>query len=127
MKLKALVITLLVGSSSIAMAQPYRDRPGRPDYRRPERNRITMTGSYTSEFGPVELRQRGEIVTGTFAAGGGGRIEGRIVGSKVLFRWWNSQEKGRGVWYMANPDRIEGTWGKRRSETDGGVWNLTRS
>ncbi len=106
------------------------DQDHRVDYRYDSRvNRrafLTLSGSYTSEFGPVQLYQYGDRITGTFTAGGGGTIEGRIVGNQIVFHWKNSAERGHGVWQVSARNRIEGTWGKNHSEYDGGAWNLMR-
>ena len=167
-KLKALIVTLVVGSSSVAMASPatftargsvsikanyptYYQAPrtvivrdhrfSEPVYRHDARDyrdhygedfrfncgTMTLTGTYSSEYGPVQLFQHGDRVTGTFTAGGGGTIEGRIVGNQIIFRWKNTRENGRGVWFVNSMNRIEGTWGNNRSEVDGGAWNLKRS
>jgi len=177
-KLKALIVTLVVGSSSVAMASPatftargsvsfhastpsysaprpviVRDhRPAdyvhsgyRTDYRHDYRSDyryndhfddhfdhdddhgFTLTGTYSSAFGPVQLWQDGDRISGTFTSGGGGTIRGRIVGNEIHFTWKNTGEKGRGTWYVSNPNRIDGTWGKNRSDSDGGAWNLKRS
>ena len=144
-KLKALIVTLVVGSSSAAMAAPklvasadatliLRNRAPRevyrpiyhPTYERPVYNRFSLSGSYSSAYGPVQLFHRGDIVTGTFTSGGGGTIEGRIVGNQIVFRWKNTAERGRGVWFVSNPNRIDGTWGNNASDADGGAWNLKR-
>jgi len=165
-KLKALIVTLVVGSSSVAMASPatfsargsvsfamgrpvyqaprtvvvrdhrqpdYRyidDRNDRNDYRDDVRDEhcatFSLTGTYTSAYGPVQLWQHGDRITGTFSAGGGGTIEGRIIGNQIVFRWRNSKEQGRGVWFVSSPNRIDGTWGTSHSNADGGAWNLSK-
>ena len=168
-KFKALVVALVVGSSSVAMAAPatfsasarasvsfnvrtsnvrtpdvvVRDHRGpsyqpvsqRPRYQPPvyqpaydddHCDTSAIAGSYTSVYGPVQLVQRGDRITGTFTAGGGGTIEGRIVGNQIIFTWKNTAERGRGVWYIANTNRIDGTWGQNASQTDGGAWNLVK-
>lgn len=171
-KLKALVVMLVMGSSSAAMASPatfsahgsvsfdigepshrtvvvrdhreYRQPVyvNQRDYRAPEpvyvnyrdyRNgrelryeQFSLTGTYSSEFGRVELFQHGDRITGSFAAGGGGVIEGRIVGNQIFYKWKGASQRGRGVWTLTGPNRLEGTWGNGRNDFDGGAWNLRR-
>jgi hypothetical protein len=162
-KLKALIVSLVVGSSSVAMAAPatfsaraqvsVRVRTPAPaprptvvvrdhrvnqtpyypqhQYEQPQYDQIhcgtmAITGLYNSEFGRVELRQMGDRIVGTFVAGGGGTIEGRIVGNQIVFSWQNTGERGRGVWFISNNGRINGTWGHNANNADGGAWTLTR-
>ena len=164
-KLKALIVTLVVGTSSVAMASPVsfsargsvsistarpvvtyparepvvvvRDHRTQPSYERPyvQYDRVrdryneqlySLTGLYSSEHGPVRLYQTGDRITGTFVSGGGGTLQGRIVGGQIFFSWQNTNSQGHGVWMIQSGNRIVGTWGLQASETDGGAWTLTR-
>ena len=165
-KLKALIVTLVVGSSSVAMASPatFSARGSisfgvrRPVVVRPAPRPVntvivrdhrfnnqlprytqvneyehancgttmySVSGMYNSAYGRVQLFQNGDRVTGSFEAGGGGTIEGRIINGQIYFTWQNSAEHGRGIWRVSANGRIDGTWGQNDSDFNGGAWTLT--
>jgi tetratricopeptide (TPR) repeat protein len=60
---------------------------------------------------------------------GGGTLEGRIIENRVVkFHWIepHGAGEGEGVWRL-KAGKLEGSWGRGQSETDGGTWNLWRS
>jgi hypothetical protein len=92
-----------------------------------KRVRTDVTGVFRSNWDEVQLRQRGDVVTGTYVCCGGGTIEGRIVEGRVVrYRWKQPGAEGRGVWTIEDPDRLQGTWGVGHDEVSGGRWDLQR-
>jgi hypothetical protein len=88
---------------------------------------IDVTGDYRSNWDDVRLVQRGDRVFGTYVCCGGGTIEGRITEKRVLRYRWQSPTggDGMGVWTIDGA-RLDGTWGWKQSQNDGGRWDLVR-
>ena len=87
----------------------------------------TIAGDYTSNWDAVKLVQDGTHVSGTYVCCGGGTIEGRIIeGHVIKFQWHEPRGAGdgEGVWVIKPDGRLEGTWGRGQSDSDGGPWTL---
>src|SRR5262245_12383847 len=88
--------------------------------------RVDVSGDYKSNWDTVHLVQDGNKIHGTYVCCGGGTIEGRIIENRVIRYEWDEPRgagHGMGVWTI-NGDKLEGSWGFRKSATDGGPWNL---
>lgn len=104
----------------------------------------SYTGSFSSpQIGDVYLEQTGDAVVGQYAYPRGacratGRIEGRVEGNLLRFRWTESQRTcgrlglltGHGYFLFwvdsAHNGRANGEWGLGEAETGGGPWSLFR-
>jgi len=85
----------------------------------------SVTGTYTSAWGPVTLQQDGNVVHGTWQEG---TVDGNIQNGEIHYIWYRyNVPSGRGYWQIS-PDcyRLTGPWGNGESETGGGNWDLTR-
>ena len=88
------------------------------------RSQVSVAGDYQSNWDEVQLRQRGDRVTGTYVCCGGGTIEGRIIEGRILrYRWQQPGAEGHGVWTIGD-GRLDGTWGWGMDDDDGGRWDL---
>lgn len=151
MNIKALIATLIIGSSTAAMAQPavsvaarasfgwsapiVRDhRAPTPEYQyttyQPRPREVidncethSLSGVYASTYGRVTLTQQGNRVTG-FYPSHNGRIEGVIVGNQIRFHWQQPDGEGSGVWYLDGNGALTGSFGNGRSASNGGAWDL---
>lgn len=151
--IKALIATLIIGSSTAAMAHPAVSVVARAsfgwnapvvrDHRAPttqyttqytryeEPTRATvdncqtnsLSGVYSSTYGRVALTQQGNRVIG-FYPEHNGRIEGVIVGNQIRFQWQQPDGQGSGVWYLDGNGALMGSFGNGRSASNGGAWNL---
>ncbi len=83
------------------------------------------TGRFDSNYGPVELYQRGSHIRGRYQCCGGGTIEGTLTGNVIRYLWKQPGSSGRGVWVIASTGELIGTWGMT-DEVGGGAWNLHR-
>jgi len=95
----------------------------------PQRQQVSVTGNYESNWDAVSLVQDGDRVYGKYVCCGGGTIEGKIIEGRTLrYIWRQPGGWGMGVWNI-RPARLEGTWGGNQSESNGGRWDLvmTRS
>lgn len=113
---RAVLVALLCGSVAV-VAPALASAP-----------RVDVAGSYTSNWGDVELTQRGNRIRGTYVCCGGGTIEGTLHNNGTIhFRWRQPDGEGRGVWTVDANGGLEGTWGWDQSASDGGPWNLARA
>jgi len=151
--IKALIATLIIGSSTAAMAQPAVSVAARAsfgwnapvvvrDHRTPTYHYAnyqyptyeapapvdncatnSLSGVYSSNYGRVTLTQQGNRVTG-FYPNHNGRIEGVIVGNQIRFHWQQPDGEGSGVWYLDGRGALTGSFGNGRSASNGGAWDL---
>lgn len=97
----------------------------------------TFAGRWTTSFGPMELRQTGGAIKGTYwYQGVPGRIEGEMSGPRFVFRYQDPTGVGEGWFELFGSDqfrgeyRLDGTqhwvaWlGQRQSEW-GGIWDTS--
>jgi hypothetical protein len=87
---------------------------------------VDVTGGYSSNWDGVRLTQQGNRVRGTYDCCGGGTIEGKILGGRILrYSWKQPGASGAGAWTIGD-GRLDGTWGVGVDEKDGGRWDLVR-
>ena len=84
---------------------------------------LDISGSYTSNWGAVTLRQNGNHVTGRYVYQEG-RLEGDLDGNMLRYTWHEKDSSGRGVWVIATNGELIGTWGVS-DDLSGGGWRLT--
>lgn len=74
------------------------------------------------------LSRNGERVTGEYTYGAGsGRFDGLVTGNRLVFRWREGNQTGRGELVMeADGSGFAGTWGNGDQATGGGTWNGRR-
>lgn len=93
-----------------------------------EQKTVVIAGTWDSTYGEVQLTQQGNRIKGVYPCCGGGTLEGRIIENRVVkFHWVEPQGAGEGdgIWHLRG-GKLEGSWGRGQSETDGGTWNLWR-
>ena len=117
--------SLVLALTAVLPEQPAQSSPSAP--KRDPTKMKSLTGSYSSAWGPVHLEQNGDIIVGAYECCGGGRIEGKIKGDLIRFRWRQPDDAGSGRWKIKQGGkRLIGTWGSGLSESNGGKWNLKR-
>jgi hypothetical protein len=84
---------------------------------------IDVTGTYDSNWGPIELRQSGHEVLGTYNFHHG-RLRGTLDGNLLRYQWREDSGSGRGVFVVATNGQLIGTWGTT-DDVSGGGWQLT--
>lgn len=85
---------------------------------------IDVTGTYDSNWGPIELRQNGHDVLGAYNFHHG-RLHGTLEGNVIRYQWSeDASATGRGVFVVATNGQLIGTWGTS-DDVSGGGWNLT--
>jgi hypothetical protein len=82
-----------------------------------------VTGSYTSNWGPVKLEQHGAHVTGEYVFDGG-KLDGTMDGNLLRFTWRERAGTGHGVFAVASDGELIGTWGAGPDDLGGGGWRL---
>ena len=92
--------------------------------------RGTFTGTWTSTFGEMQLRQSGQRVTGTYTYNDG-HIEGRIVNNILRFTWEERASGGVGLGIFSLTDdgnSINGQWtsGDEDPRLSSSYWTGTR-
>lgn len=89
--------------------------------------RPSFTGRYNTNWGPLELTQGGQDVTGSYTGKFSGSISGTVNGRTLHFSWERNGESGRGLFEISEDGRtLTGTWGKNNSATSGGNWSGVR-
>jgi hypothetical protein len=83
----------------------------------------SIDGTYQSDWGPVNLQQSENKVTGTWQKG---TISGVRNGNVIRYTWYEGPVPGgRGTWRISpNCANLRGPWGSGSSSTGGGNWNL---
>ncbi|MEO0181122.1 MAG: hypothetical protein ABIM74_10025 [candidate division WOR-3 bacterium] len=87
----------------------------------------SFTGRWDTNWGTVELTQKGNVVDGTYEyKGTKGMLTGEIVNDTFYFTWTeiSAGQKAEGVGYFVLRDkgyRIEGKWGQANERGD---WNI---
>lgn len=76
----------------------------------------------------VVLERQGNRVRGMFTYGLGlGELQGEVQQGRLHYAWTLGLEQGLGVMDAAEQGRrLEGRWGRERSDDDGGYWILRR-
>lgn len=152
--IKALIATLIIGSSTAAMAQPAVSIAARTSFGwnapvmvRDHRAQETVYTSYqhpryevpTRAVDNCEINSLSGVYSSTygrvtltqrgnrvtgFYPSHNGRIEGVIVGNQIRFHWQQPDGEGSGVWYLDGSGALTGSFGNGRSASNGGAWDL---
>lgn len=87
-----------------------------------------FTGTWSTGWGPVNMTQVGNRVSGNYGGSAPGKLNGLVKGNKLYFSWiGDNGGKGRGIFvYGANGNSFTGTWGNGTSYNNGGAWNGSR-
>ena len=89
---------------------------------------LNVSGTYSSNYGTVVLKQRGNRIFGSYVTLEGsyhGTIDGTIKDGMITYRFVQPGQQGAGIWYLNNrTGRLEGTWGTNGSLRNGGNWTL---
>lgn len=125
-RLKALLTLAILGTSTVAIADPtvrggitiqlgtpqrvVRTTPPPRNFVRfdeydarydgDENARVSqdVSGVYDSQYGRITIEQRGNRITGTYAnSAGPAMIKGRVRGDNVWFRWRQGDKEGKGM------------------------------
>lgn len=94
----------------------------------PQPQPLDISGSYDSTYGVVTITQRSGQIHGEYPCCGGGTLDGHFIdNATVKFHWSEPRGAGQGdgIWHLRN-GKLEGSWGRGQSDSDGGVWNLWR-
>jgi hypothetical protein len=88
-----------------------------------------FTGTWSTSWGAVVLKQDEDKVTGTYGGPTPGRISGVVKENVLYFNWaGNGGGKGRGTFRLSQDgNSFKGTWGMGTSNSGGGTWNGTRT
>lgn len=111
-------ISIVVLGLVLAVAPSFADRNATG------RLSIDISGSYTSNWGAVTLRQNGNKITGSYVWSNG-QLDGVLDGNLLRYSWHESDGSGHGVWVVATNGELIGTWGTGASDISGGGWRLT--
>jgi hypothetical protein len=84
---------------------------------------VAISGSYTSNWGPVVLHQDGARVTGEYEYAHG-HLDGVLDGNMIRYAWREQGGRGQGVFVVASDGELVGTWGVDDDDTRGGGWRL---
>lgn len=87
-----------------------------------------FTGTWSTNWGPLEMTQKGSRVMGHYTGQFKGIIDGTVSGRRLDFTWSQPNgEHGRGYFVMSDDgNSIDGMWGMDDSDSDGGTWTGTR-
>jgi hypothetical protein len=116
----ALLIGLLIGGGAHSSEAGDRTPSGQVAV-----SAINVSGSYTSNWGQVTLRQNGKRITGSYSNTQHGTLEGTLEGNVFRYTWHENQTTGHGVFVVATNHELIGTWGVDGDDISGGGWRLT--
>jgi hypothetical protein len=88
----------------------------------------SFTGKWTTNWGPMEITQKGSQVMGHYIGQYKGIIEGTVSGNRLDFTWSQPDGQfGKGYFIISSDgSAINGAWGTKDSDSDGGPWTGTR-
>lgn len=93
----------------------------RPDADAP----VDVSGEYSHEYGPIVLRQDGDVIHGCFN-NGYGRLEGLIFGRVLRLAYVEPGKKAAGMaTFVASGDKLYGFW-YREADQMGSPWNAVK-
>ncbi len=94
-----------------------------------ESKRPGFTGRWNTNWGPMEMTQKGSKVMGHYTGQFEGIIDGTVSGNRLSFTWSQPNgEHGKGYFILSGDgNSIDGAWGMNDSESDGGSWTGTRT
>jgi hypothetical protein len=89
---------------------------------------VSFTGTWKTNWGPMEITQKGSQVMGHYTGQYKGIIEGTVAGNRLDFTWSQPNgEFGKGYFIISDDgSSIRGSWGIKDSNSDGGPWTGTR-
>jgi len=89
----------------------------------------SFTGTWSTNWGPLEMTQKGSRVMGHYTGQFKGIIDGVVSGNRLDFTWSQPNgEYGRGYFVMSDDgNSLDGMWGMNDSDSDGGTWTGTRA
>jgi alkaline phosphatase D len=88
--------------------------------------RPPIAGSYSTNYGVINLQSNGDAVEGTYVHQGG-RVSGTLQGSRVTGTWIQSNSVGTFVFdFDPNANGFQGTWQEKTPYTGSGTWNGVR-
>ncbi len=88
----------------------------------------SFTGRWSTNWGPMEMTQKGSQVMGHYTGQFKGIIDGTVSFNRLDFAWSQPNgEHGRGYFVLSDDgNSFEGMWGMNDSDSDGGIWSGTR-
>jgi hypothetical protein len=91
---------------------------------------IKYEGLWDTNWGTLNLMQKGNHIHGRFKGFRNGSVSGDADGDLFVFRWTQTESRqwGRGYLKMT-PDgaRMEGRWGYQKNYVNGGRWWANRA
>ena len=85
-----------------------------------------FAGTWDSTFGELVLEVQGERVTGHYAFGGGSKLEGRVIGARLVFRYAEPNARGDGWFELAADGRtFSGIW-RQDGQQEWNEWTGSR-
>jgi hypothetical protein len=88
----------------------------------------SFTGKWNTNWGPMDITQKGSQVMGHYTGQYKGIIEGTVSGNRLDFTWSQPDGQfGKGYFIISSDgSSINGAWGMKDSDSDGGPWTGTR-
>jgi len=91
---------------------------------------VSFDGLWDTNWGQLELRQRGGHVHGRYKGFRNGSVSGTTDGNLFVFRWTQQESRqwGRG-YFQISPDgqTMKGNWGYGKTYEGGGSWWANRA
>jgi len=115
--MQQLTVAVLV-AFAVAAAPAHADRTTKGQ------STLDISGSYTSNWGRVTLRQIGNKVVGNYVYQEG-TLQGTLDGNMLRYTWREHDSTGSGIWVVASNGELVGTWGIGQDDLSGGGWRLT--
>jgi hypothetical protein len=86
-----------------------------------------FTGAWDSSYGLMTLTQAGDKVTGDYAYGAGGTIDGVCASGRLTFRYLERPATDGEGWFELTPDglKLKGQW-RQKGQTNWGPWEAKR-
>ena len=88
----------------------------------------SFTGFWNTNWGSLQMTQKGSQVMGHYAGQFKGIIDGTVAGNRLHFTWSQPNgEHGKGYFILSEDgNSLDGAWGMNESESNGGSWTGTR-
>ena len=88
----------------------------------------TFLGTWETNWGLLVIKSTEEKITGKYTGKFSGTIEGTIKEGKLHYTWKQPNgEWGFGVFSLSDDGaQLIGTWGSKKSASNGGSWNGKR-
>lgn len=92
----------------------------------PNNGQKGFEGQWQSDFGILDLVQKGTVVEGTYSCCKG-KIIGEVQGDELKFQWKDPvYGEGWGVFKNENGEKLIGVWGFKKDNFSQGQWNAAR-